>query len=354
MLCFFNWNNRISVFFKRNPRVSRLQFVTSPRMLVKISSWTGYSGTYICVLSALMMVCVLVPLVLTALLTETSASLSPSCTEQASPCPPRWLLFGQRCFTFYPVWSSWSTANDMCSQTGGNLASLHTTEEREFVRQMASTLTPVWLGGYQAQQNGSWLWIDDSPFRSSGWTNQTQGKTREGGACMQMDPKSGDLHSAPCGELRFYICSTRASSEVFPKNRKPADPGIIPNASLFDVVWGYSDLLAEEIRHSSSFLKELRSGHLTPFCYTSFMQQEALYLHRVSSTLEALISTLQEADDMRAMLLHTLKHYSSRNQSLLTSPPPQWLRSSLQSFHSVVLEEPVLLAGGLVGPGLPP
>ncbi|XP_045919956.1 type-2 ice-structuring protein-like [Micropterus dolomieu] len=99
-----------------------------------------------------MMVCVLVPLVLTVLLTETSASLSSSGTEQVFSCPPRWLLFGQRCFAFYPVWSSWSDADLLCSQAAGKLASLHTPEERQFVRLLANTHTPVWLGGYQEQQ----------------------------------------------------------------------------------------------------------------------------------------------------------------------------------------------------------
>lgn len=155
---------------------------------------------------------------------------------------------------------------------------------------------------------------------------------------MHMDPKSGELHSAPCGELRFYICSAKAS---FEEPLKPAEPGIFPNVSLFDVLWGRSDSLAEEILHSSSFLKQIRSGHLTERCYASFKQQEALYLQRVSSTLEALLSGLQEADDMRSLLLDALKHYGSRNQSLPALPPPQWLCLSLESFHSVVLEEPV-------------
>lgn len=63
-------------------------------------------------------------------------------------------------------------------------------------------------------------------------------------------------------------------------------PGLFPTVSLMDVMWGYSNLLAEEILHSSSFLQELQSGHLTERCYASFIQQEALYLHRISSTLE--------------------------------------------------------------------
>ncbi|XP_042337259.1 uncharacterized protein LOC121938037, partial [Plectropomus leopardus] len=116
---------------------------------------------------------------------------------------------------------------------------------------------------------------------------------------------------------------------------------LVSGVSLVDVVWSQSDVLAQEILVSSSFIEELRSGQLTQSRYTNFIQQEALYLHRVSSTLEALISRLQEADDVRSLLLDTLKHYSRTNQSLLASPPPQWLVVSLQSFHSVVLEEPV-------------
>ncbi|XP_038588236.1 uncharacterized protein LOC119913003 isoform X1 [Micropterus salmoides] len=288
-----------------------------------------------------MMVCVLVPLLLTVLLTETSASLSASAgTEQVFSCPPRWLLFGQRCFAFYPVWSSWSDADLLCFQAAGKLASLHTPEERQFVRLLPNTHTTVWLGGYQKQQNSSWFWSDNSSFRMSDWTNQRQRKTNKGGACLEMAPKSGKLHSAPCRELRFYICSTTASSssEVLPSDRKP---GLVPSVSLFDVVWGNSDSLAEEILRSSSFLRELRSGQLTQRCYNNFIQQEALYLHRVSSTLETLMCSLQEADEnTRSLLLDTLKHYRSRNQSLFISPPPQWLHFALQSFHYVVLEQP--------------
>ncbi|KAI3376056.1 hypothetical protein L3Q82_016585, partial [Scortum barcoo] len=288
------------------------------------------------------MVCVLLPLVLAVLLTESSASLSPSGgAAQVTQCPPRWLLFGQRCFFFYPLWSSWSEAESVCSQTGGNLASLHTPEERQFVRQLADTHVPVWLGGHQVQQSTSWFWSDDSPFRIRNWTNQRLEKNREGGACMQMEPKSGELFGAPCGELGFYICATRTSFKVVSSDRKPAEPGILSGLSLFDVVWGYSDSLAEEILRSSSILRALRSDRLTRRCYDIFIQQEALYLHRVSSSLEVVIRALQEADDVRSLLLDTFKHYSGRNQSLLASPPPQWLLSSLRSFHSVVSEEPV-------------
>ncbi|KAL3051016.1 hypothetical protein OYC64_001316 [Pagothenia borchgrevinki] len=139
--------------------------------------------------------------------------------------------------------------------------------------------------------------------------------------------------------------------------------GLVPGASLWDVVWGFSELQADEILRSSSFFQELRAGNLTQRCYTHFLQQEALYLTGVSSTLEALIGRLQEADDTRSLLQETLKHYSSRNQSLPGSPPPQWLRLS---FPSLVLDDPVyfllalsarvqlrvLMAGEMMGVGV--
>lgn len=283
--------------------------------------------------------CVLVPLVLTVLLTETSASppFSEGAETPAARCPPRWLQFGLRCFAFYPVWSSWSDADSLCYRSGGNLASIHTPDERWFVGRLVKTNSPAWLGARQSKQNASWSWSDGSPFRISGWTNQREGRIGEGGACMQMTA-GGGLHIAPCGELGFYICSTAAS------NRKPAGPDettIVHGVSLFDVVWGHSDGLAEEILRSSSFLRRLRDGQLTQRCYAHVSQQEALYLHRVSQTLEVLLSGLQEVDDVTSLLMDTLKHYGGRNQSLDASPPPPWLRYSLQSFHSVVLEEPV-------------
>lgn len=83
--------------------------------------------------------------------------------------------------------------------------------------------------------------------------------------------------------LKWFISSPRIYCYEFFSFHSA---GIVPSVSLFDVVWGYSYLLAEEILNSSSFLRELGSGHLTERCYSHFIQQEALYLHRVSSTLQ--------------------------------------------------------------------
>ncbi|XP_037335911.2 uncharacterized protein LOC119222976 isoform X1 [Pungitius pungitius] len=290
------------------------------------------------------MQCALARLLLAVLLAETSLSLSASAGRTpASSCPAGWLPFGPRCLAFYPVWSSWTDAEAVCAQKGGHLASLYTPEEMQFVRQLANTDLTVWLGGRRAQRNGSWFWSDDSEFKIRGWTNQRLG---EGGACLTIKTKSGELESAPCGELRFYICSSGAryahsKSIVAPGNRKSLQPGIVPTQSLFQVLWSSSDSLVEVILRSSTFLEELRSGRLTQSCYDRFVQQEALYLQRVSGMLEVLIGRFPEGDEATWLLRDTFKQYRSGNQSRLPLPPPPWLRSSLASFHAVALEEPV-------------
>ncbi|KAM3590452.1 uncharacterized protein V6R79_009873 [Siganus canaliculatus] len=282
----------------------------------------------------------LLSFVLTLLLFETSPS---SGAEPPSPCPPRWLLSGNRCFAFFPVWSSWNAADFLCAQTGGALASLHTPEERRLVRQAAAAFTPVWLGGVQVQ-NGSWFWSDDSAFDISSWTNQTLEDSREGGACAYTYT-SAELVSAPCEELSFYICSIRAGSDWLPETgASPAVKRFADGVGLFDVMWSFSDSLVEEILQSSSVLTELRSRNGTASCYARFRQQEALYLHRVSSTLETLLWTRPPAlDDVALLLTEAFKHYRSRLQTLPPGPPPLWLTSALQAFHSVVLDEPLYL-----------
>ncbi|XP_015256537.1 PREDICTED: regenerating islet-derived protein 4-like, partial [Cyprinodon variegatus] len=125
-----------------------------------------------------------------SLLIWSLSEVSPVYSEVVAPtslCQPSWLLFGERCYAFFPVWSSWSTARTLCSQTGGTLMLLNTPEEKKIINQLTNTSTPVWLGGYK---NDSQLWSNDD-----NWTDQADGKTNGCRACMQMTPKSKVIHS---------------------------------------------------------------------------------------------------------------------------------------------------------------
>ncbi|XP_071190388.1 ladderlectin-like [Salvelinus alpinus] len=84
--------------------------------------------------------------------------------DSQSPCPAGWHQNEHRCFSFYPVWATWATAELYCSQHRGNLVSVHSPGQQVFVQDLVRRHTdqPVWIGGYDAAQEGMWLWSDGS------------------------------------------------------------------------------------------------------------------------------------------------------------------------------------------------
>ncbi|XP_028447513.1 galactose-specific lectin nattectin isoform X1 [Perca flavescens] len=84
--------------------------------------------------------------------------LAPSCYGQTCPgsCPPGWTQFGSRCFSFYFQGKSWIDAENFCKSDGGNLASVHSEEEHEFLRTYIRKVTGenkrTWIGGFDSVQ----------------------------------------------------------------------------------------------------------------------------------------------------------------------------------------------------------
>uniref|UniRef100_A0AAY5L3B3 C-type lectin domain-containing protein n=1 Tax=Esox lucius TaxID=8010 RepID=A0AAY5L3B3_ESOLU len=74
--------------------------------------------------------------------------------EPQPSCPAGWHQNGHRCFSFYPVWATWVSAESYCSQRGGNLASVHSPDQQVFIQDLVRKHTdqPVWIGGYNVAQ----------------------------------------------------------------------------------------------------------------------------------------------------------------------------------------------------------
>lgn len=244
-------------------------------------------------------------------------------------CPDRWLLFRDRCLGVFPVWASWSSAETLCSQSGSHLLSLDSKKQLRFLQKILTKLeVPVWTGGYSVQ----------SDFHPKIWTNHTSV------GCLGLE--GGEVRSAPCGELRFYICSRKTSSKS--NDEVVVSSGLSPGVSLFSLMWAQSETVAEEILHSSSFLLQLKSGSISQSCYDRYRQQEALYMGLVYRTLQALSFHSEEVDPgVKSLLLDTKHFYQSRLSKQDLSAAPRWLQFALQSFHSVVTDEPVYLVVAL-------
>ncbi|XP_045569200.1 uncharacterized protein isoform X6 [Salmo salar] len=237
--------------------------------------------------------------------------------DSQSPCPAGWHQNDHRCFSFYPVWATWATAESYCSQHRGNLVSVHSPGQQMFVQDLVRrhTYQPVWIGGYDAAQEGMWLWSDGSAVDSFYWEEDDPSNSGQGENCME-------LHT---GEL-------------------------VEEVSIYDVLWETSKRVADETLYSA-FLRGMYSRRLPAHCYADFCHQEMLYLDRVITMLQVLIRTVQGPPDIMQFLQRTHQRYQESLKEAQNQTPPHLnlssiqpsaaVRQYLQSFHDIVNEEPI-------------
>jgi len=95
-------------------------------------------------------------------------------TQTAKPieCPTGWTLYNNKCFRLFPSKLGWNDAEAFCqgeSQLGftGHLASVHSTEENDFIIEGFGTRT--WIGATDVENEGQWKWSDYTPFDYENW-----------------------------------------------------------------------------------------------------------------------------------------------------------------------------------------
>ncbi|XP_039674872.1 galactose-specific lectin nattectin-like [Perca fluviatilis] len=135
-----------------------------------------------------------------------------SCCGQTccpDPCPPGWTPFGSRCFSFNFQGKSWIDAENFCKAASGNLASVHSEEEHEFlktfIRQVTGENKRTWVGGFDSVKEGVWMWSDGSIFDYKQWG---AGEPSSGGIehCLEINYQD-NWNNVPCTEIFPFLCS---------------------------------------------------------------------------------------------------------------------------------------------------
>uniref|UniRef100_A0A3B3Y948 C-type lectin domain-containing protein n=1 Tax=Poecilia mexicana TaxID=48701 RepID=A0A3B3Y948_9TELE len=124
-------------------------------------------------------------------------------------CPSGWTQFGSRCFIFYYQYMKWSDAEKFCISIGGNLASIHSSDENTFVSDMinrASGSRNTWIGGHDAVDERRWLWSDGSSFEYAHWYSNQPDNSGGNQHCLEIN--YGDYwNDMPCTYTRPFVCS---------------------------------------------------------------------------------------------------------------------------------------------------
>uniref|UniRef100_A0A3Q2U6V3 Galactose-specific lectin nattectin-like n=1 Tax=Fundulus heteroclitus TaxID=8078 RepID=A0A3Q2U6V3_FUNHE len=127
------------------------------------------------------------------------------------PCPPGWTQFGSRCFIFHYQARTWSDAEKFCIAIGGNLASIHSSDENTFISEMIKRETgstrDTWIGGYDAVTEKTWLWSDGSSFQFVNWYNNQPDNYRGTQHCLEINYGGDYWNDMPCTSSMPFVCA---------------------------------------------------------------------------------------------------------------------------------------------------
>uniref|UniRef100_A0A3B3ZX14 C-type lectin domain-containing protein n=1 Tax=Periophthalmus magnuspinnatus TaxID=409849 RepID=A0A3B3ZX14_9GOBI len=125
-------------------------------------------------------------------------------------CPDGWSHFGSRCFMFFRKPKTWIDAELSCIEIGGNLASIHSSDDNQFIQDTVLRLTGshwrVWIGGHDGVEEGVWQWTDGSPFDFNHW-NYGEPNNFRGEHCLVMNWGAHLWSDYRCTYRLPYMCS---------------------------------------------------------------------------------------------------------------------------------------------------
>ncbi|XP_072169955.1 alpha-N-acetylgalactosamine-specific lectin-like [Diadema setosum] len=138
-------------------------------------------------------------------------------TQLSMRCESLWTQYGDYCYRMFGAGKTWTAARDHCLNHGGNLASVHSEGENNFLYELwrSSVPTPTsgfWFGLNDIDSEGTFVWSDGSPVDYTKWipgqpTNY--GGNEDCGHVWYRDAQTDttrDWNDAPCSSEVSFIC----------------------------------------------------------------------------------------------------------------------------------------------------
>ncbi|XP_054912188.1 type-2 ice-structuring protein-like [Poeciliopsis prolifica] len=106
-------------------------------------------------------------------------------------CPHGWRLIHGRCFKYVPRRMTWAKAERNCISMGGNLASVHSSDEyhgiQGLILQVTHEMREAWIGGTDAAEENHWHWSDGTLMTFTYWCPGEPNNHAYHQHCMQMN-----------------------------------------------------------------------------------------------------------------------------------------------------------------------
>ncbi|XP_044206534.1 galactose-specific lectin nattectin-like [Thunnus albacares] len=125
-------------------------------------------------------------------------------------CPPDWTRLGSRCFIFRNTAKVFGDAESVCISLGGNLASIHSAEEKSFIRELinkgSGSYLRSWIGAHDGVKEGMWMWTDGSRFDYQDW-HSGEPNNRRVENCAEINWQGEKWNDIACGHHRSFVCA---------------------------------------------------------------------------------------------------------------------------------------------------
>ncbi|XP_038077198.1 lymphocyte antigen 75-like [Patiria miniata] len=125
-------------------------------------------------------------------------------------CPDGWSPYGSNCYYFQPEGQNlveWPVADFDCVSMGGQLASIHSKPENEFVRSNTKRTESMWIGLYRSDAGG-FSWEDGTGVDFVNWAQDEPSWQWDGEHenCVELYLDRGEWNDLDCKFLKSYVC----------------------------------------------------------------------------------------------------------------------------------------------------
>uniref|UniRef100_A0A670J2B1 C-type mannose receptor 2 n=1 Tax=Podarcis muralis TaxID=64176 RepID=A0A670J2B1_PODMU len=126
-------------------------------------------------------------------------------------CDPSWQPFQTNCYRLISEKKSWPDAKKTCLRSEGDLVSIHTLNELEFVtKQIKQDVEELWIGLNDLKRQMSFEWSDGTPVQFTFWHPFEPNNFRDSlEDCVTIWGPEGRWNDSPCNLTLPSVCKKR-------------------------------------------------------------------------------------------------------------------------------------------------
>ncbi|XP_075036882.1 secretory phospholipase A2 receptor [Mixophyes fleayi] len=133
-------------------------------------------------------------------------------------CDRDWVPYNRHCYKLQREEMSWPQASVACTTDGGELVSVHSLADVEFLLHFLQheNVSEAWIGmSTIAWDPGTFRWSDGSAVTFTSWQRHEPVTSREDShLCISAQRADGNWKTRPCSTSLFYVCRTPGLTET--------------------------------------------------------------------------------------------------------------------------------------------